>query len=408
MSNKSTFIDFMDTTLRDGQQSPMLFDTHKYRFNLEDKISIVNGLLALGVRHFELFSPVVSKLEEEDSLSLMEVSRRKCKSVKFIAHCRLHEKDIAKAIESGFDGINLYIGTSTQAKTSSHKMSTIEIISRAKSILSKVREDHPDLYIRFSAEDAFRTEIEEIFEIYDAVAPYVNTFGAPDTVGVATPGAVRRVIRSIHKRYPKHSLECHFHNDRGLAIANTIEAVSSGVSYVDSSIWGLAERSGIPSVTAVLFNMVKDDHTINNKYDISQAYPVNVLMGAILKTHVPYSEPISLTNRTHTAGVHQKAVLGSKEVYEAHELDKFGVNQNQLLLGPLSGWNLIFYYLREIGNYELTQEQAKEVSAIFKNSPGKLSKKHRPESILFKISDEYGLIRRQLPKNLSEKRIETI
>lgn len=408
MKVKSTFIDFMDTTLRDGQQSPMLFDTYKYRFNLEDKINIVNALLALGVRHFELFSPVVSTLEESESKSLMKVSRSKCKSVKFIAHCRLHEIDIDKAIESGFDGINLYIGTSSHAKANSHKLTTSEIISRAKSILSKVRSDHPHLYIRFSAEDAFRTELSEIFKIYDVVAPYVNTFGAPDTVGIATPTTVAKVIGAIHKRYHKHSLECHFHNDRGLAIANTIQSVSSGISYVDSSIWGLAERSGIPSVTAVLFNLVKEFPQVANRYDIAQSYPVNVLMGSILKTHVPYSEPISLTNRTHTAGVHQKAVLGSKEVYEAHELDRFGVNQNQLLLGPLSGWNLVFYYLREIGNYDLTQDQAKEISTIFKNSPLKLSKKQKPESILFKIADEYGLIRRQLPKSLSEKRIETI
>ena len=405
----SKFIDFIDTTLRDGQQSPLLFDTQKYRFTLEDKIKIAESLITLGVSHFELFSPVVGKQEAIDNKYLMDHIRKfSSRKITFIAHCRLHENDIRKSLEAGFDGLNLYIGTSKSSKNHNHKMTLDEIINLAKDLLSKIRKKYPSIYLRLSAEDAFRTELDDIFKLYDATKDYVFTFGAPDTVGIADPETAQDVISALVKRYPKHAIECHFHNDRGLAVANTIAAVKSGASYIDSSVWGLPERSGITSVTAALFNLVKYDEKLARRYNTKDAYAVNVIMGSILKCQVPYSEPVSLTNRTHTAGVHQKAVLGDKEVYEAHNLSNWGVDSNTLLLGPLSGWNLIFYYLREMGNYELTSDQAKEISQIFKDNCQKISRSFTPEKLLYSIADEYGLVQKTVPKIFAEKRIENI
>ena len=74
---------------------------------------------------------------------------------------------------------------------------------------------------------------------------------------------------------------------------------------------------------------------------------------ASLKTLVPPNEPVSLTNRTHAAGVHQGAVLRNTAAYEAHPLDLFGVNESEILLGPLSGWNIIHYFLKEIRYFQL-------------------------------------------------------
>lgn len=406
---KNNFIDFIDTTLRDGQQSPMLFDTQKYRFTLDDKIKIVESLVALGVSHFELFAPIVSNAEENDNSILMSnIRKNTARKISFLAHCRLNEIDIKQALEAGFDGLNLYIGTSEKSKNHNHKMSLDEIVVLAKSLLSKIRQKNQSIYIRLSAEDAFRTPIEDLFRLYDATKDYVFTFGAPDTVGVADPEMVTQTISTLVARYPKHAIECHFHNDRGLAVANSIAAVKAGAAYIDTSVWGLAERSGIPSVTATLFNLSKYDKSLPKRYNTRQAYSVNVIMGSILKCQVPYFEPISLTNRTHTAGVHQKAVIEKKEVYEAHDLSVWGVDSNALLLGPLSGWNLVFYYLREMGNYEITPEQAKDVSKVFKSQIQKINKSVTPQTLLYEIADAYGLIQKSVPKIYAVKRIERI
>ncbi len=402
-------IEIIDTTFRDGQQSPLLFDTLKYRFSLEEKKLLLAGLIELGVTHFEFFSPVVGKAEEEDVRALVEYAKTLTqKPLMFLGHCRCHLSDIERVLEVGCNGLNLYLGVSELAQAYNAQKPLEEAIALASSVAQSVRRQHPHLYMRFSAEDAFRTKREDLIQIYDAMSPFVNTFGIPDTVGLAEPHDVTEVVGMLRQTYPKVALECHFHNDRGLAIANVLAAVRAGVTYVDASIWGLAERSGIPSVTGVLFNLSKSKPELFNQYNLSQCYPINVLMASILNTLVPYSEPVSLTNRTHTAGVHQKAVLNEKKVYEAHNLQDFGVDKNDLLLGPLSGFNLIYYFLKEVENYAISKEQAKAITEEFKNQTNQIGRGRKPEDLLIALVSQHNIPKNTLPVGVAETRLENL
>ncbi|GEM87224.1 LeuA family protein [Meiothermus granaticius] len=402
-------IEIIDTTFRDGQQSPLLFDTGKYRFSLEEKKLLLAGLIELGVTHFEFFSPVVGKAEEQDVRELIAYAQTlTSRELHCLAHCRCNLEDIQRALEVGCNGLNLYLGVSPLAQQHNAQKSLEESVALAREVIRATRQAHPDLYIRFSAEDAFRTPLEDIFSLYDAVYPYVNTLGMPDTVGIAEPEDVVAVVTQLQARYPDARLECHFHNDRGLALANVNAAVRAGVRYVDASIWGLAERSGIPSVTGVLFNLSKRYPEIAAQYNLSQCYPLNVLMASILGTLVPYTEPVSLTNRTHTAGVHQKAVLSEKRVYEAHSLHDFGVDKNQLLLGPLSGWNLIYYYLKEVENLAIDKDQAKRLTQEFKAHTHQIGRGKRPEELLLELAAAQGIPRLSLPEEGPTVRLENL
>ncbi len=402
-------IEIVDTTFRDGQQSPLLFDTEKYRFSLEEKKLLLSGLIELGVTHFEFFSPVVGMAEEQDVRELIAHAKSiSDKPFLFLAHCRCNFGDIERALGVGCNGLNLYLGVSTLAQEYNAQKNLEESIALVSEVIQSTRERFPELYIRFSAEDAFRTIRSDMLRLYDAVYPYVNTFGMPDTVGLAEPEDVTQVVCQLRERYPAARLECHFHNDRGLALANVLAAVRAGVSYVDASIWGLAERSGIPSVTGVLFNLSKKYPELATQYNLSQCYPLNVLMASILGTLVPYTEPVSLTNRTHTAGVHQKAVLGEKRVYEAHSLHDFGVDKNQLLLGPLSGWNLIYYYLKEVEALEISRDQAKILAAEFKNRTHQIGRSKKPEELLLELVGEHGITRHLLPEEVPTARLENL
>ncbi len=402
-------IEIVDTTFRDGQQSPLLFDTLKYRFSLEEKKLLLAGLIELGITHLEFFSPVVGKAEQDDVAALIAYAKTlTSKPLLFLGHCRCHATDIERALAVGCNGLNLYLGVSSLAQAHNAQKSLKDSIALASGVAGEVRGQHPNMYIRFSAEDAFRTNRDDLHAIYDAMYPFVNTFGIPDTVGLAEPDDVTEVVTELRLRYPKVELECHFHNDRGLAIANVLAAVRAGVKYIDASIWGLAERSGIPSVTGVLFNLSKKHGQLLEDYNLSQCYPINVLMASILNTLVPYSEPVSLTNRTHTAGVHQKAVLNEKKVYEAHNLHDFGVDKNQLLLGPLSGWNLIYYYLKEVENYAISREQAKLITEQFKNQTHEIGRGRKPEDLLIKLVGQYDIPKNELPVGVEETRLENL
>jgi homocitrate synthase len=400
---------FIDTTLRDGQQSPLMFDTRKYRFSLEDKKTLVNALIKLGVRHIEFFAPVVSDVEAQDFQELKEyIKTLTSDNVHLLAHCRTHETDISQAIEAGFTGLNLYIGISDRAQKHSHGKDRSSLIPHIESVIKKTREQNPNFYLRFSTEDSFRTPLDDIYELYDRISLYVDTLGMPDTVGIATPQMVAERINAFKTRYPTNKIECHFHNDRGYSLVNAVAAVQAGAEFIDTSIWGLAERSGITSVTGLLLNLYYVDKKYTEQYRTEVCYPLNVLMGSILQWHVPYTEPVSLTNRTHTAGVHQKAVLNNRTVYEAHDLSLFGVNKNEMLLGPLSGWNLVYYYLREVENYNITAEDAKEITKEFKAKATEMGKDNRPEEVLHAVVAQHKLDHLEQPPEESRLRLENL
>jgi len=401
------FKGIIDTTLRDGQQSPLLFDSYKYRFTLEEKKSLINGLVNLGIRHFEFFSPVVSEIEKKDFYEIKKyIQAKKIENIWLLAHCRCNSKDINEAINAGFDGVNLYMNGTRTAHKHSYGKSKADVVGHIVNTISRLRKKYPHFYIRFTIEDAFRTPLSDIYEIFDLIYPLVNTFGIPDTVGIATPEIVKKRVRGLKKRYPNVDFECHFHNDRGFALINTVTAIVEGVEFADASIWGLAERSGIASLTGVLLNLYQTNKKYTKDINLDLCYPLNVLMGSILNWQVPYNEPVSVTNRTHIAGVHHKAVLSQKKIYEAHNLDKFGVTNNQLLLGPLSGWNLIYYYLKEVAYFDISIDQAKQITKEFKNSAELINKKLRPENLLVEIAKKYNPSKINVNKKYLKWRIE--
>ena len=391
-------LEIIDTTLREGSQTSLLHDHYKYFFSQSDKMEIVRALIVYGVKFIELFSPIVSTQEAEDVAAIRAVRDQLItqKGYTFLlAHVRCHPADFRSAIEAGFDGLNIYIGTSPLAMASSHGKDLKGIIHQARELIEQTRRDYPHLVLRFSGEDAFRTREEELFRVYDEIAPLVHRIGTPDTVGVATPVGVARRVAALRERYPNLDLEGHFHDDRGFALINALEAVKSGMRYVNTTLLGIGERSGITSMTALLFNLFIDrDYDKLEGYHLRGSYPINVLLASKLNKLVQSKEPVSLTNRTHTAGVHQKAVLNDAGTYEAHPLDQFGVNESEIFLGPLSGWNVIYYYLKEIKYYQIDEATAREVARVFKERIYGIGPDVLPSQVLIDIADEEFKLRK--------------
>jgi homocitrate synthase len=395
-------LEVVDTTLREGSQSSLLHDHYKYFFNQSDKMEIARALIIYGVKFIELFSPIVSSQEKEDFAAIKSVRDELImqKGYTFLlAHVRCHPDDVAAAIEAGADGLNLYIRFSNTSRYS-HGKDMGTIIKRVRTLIEDIRTQYPHLILRFSGEDAFRTAEEDLFQVYDEVAPFVDRFGTPDTVGIATPDAVVRRVQLLRTRYPKIQLEGHFHDDRGFAIINALEALKNGMRYINTTLLGIGERSGINSMTALLFNLYIDkayDHL--EGYNLRGSYPINVMFASKMKKLVPSKEPVSLTNRTHLAGVHQKAMLNHASTYEAFPLDQFGVTESEVLLGPLSGWNIVHYFLKEIKYYNLDEGTARQIAAVFKERVYNIGPNDSPTAILIDIAEnEFGLSRISVPE----------
>ncbi len=395
-------LEIIDTTLREGSQSSLLHDHYKYFFSQRDKIELTEALIIYGVKFIELFSPIVSPQEKKDFKAIKAVRDALIAQKGYtylLAHVRCHPDDVAAAIEAGFDGLNFYIGTSEMSRRYNHGNSLDRIINIAVLLLEQVRRDYPHLILRFSGEDAFRTPLEDLFYVYDAVAPLVDRFGTPDTVGVATPEAVQARVKALRKRYPQVDLEGHFHEDRGYATLNALAASKEGLRYLQTTLLGIGERSGITSLTSLFFNLyIEREYDLLEGYHLRGSYPINVMMADKLKKLVPSKEPVSLTNRTHMAGVHQKAVLNDSSVYEAHPLDVFGVTESEVLLGPLSGWNVVHYYLREIKGYQIDENTARQVAAVFKERVYRVNSEESPSRLLLELAEnEFGLSHLSIP-----------
>jgi len=404
-------LEIIDTTLREGSQSSLLHDHYKYFFNQNDKIEVVRALIVYGVKFIELFAPIVSPRERDDFEAIKAVRDDLImqKGYTFLlAHVRCHPDDVASAIEAGADGLNFYIGLSENSRNFSHGKDFEAIIKQARKILEEVRANHPELILRFSGEDAFRTPEANLFRVYDEIAPLVDRLGTPDTVGVATPVAVARRLELLQERYPRMEFEGHFHDDRGFALVNALDAVKSGMRYLNTTLLGIGERSGITSLTALLFNLYMDKHYDHLEgYTLRGSYPINVMFADKLKKLVPSKEPVSLTNRTHTAGVHQKAVLNHASTYEAFPLDQFGVNESEVLLGPLSGWNIIHYFLKEIKYYNVGEGTARQIAAVFKERVYDIGPNDSPAEILVDIAEnEFGLSRIAIPERFKDNLLQ--
>ncbi|GIV83309.1 MAG: homocitrate synthase [Candidatus Roseilinea sp.] len=396
-------LEIIDTTLREGQQSSLLHDHYKYFFSTTDKQEITRSLILYGVKFIELFAPNVSPQEAEDWQAIKAVRDELItqKGYTFLlAHVRCHPADVEAAIRAGADGLNMYIGTSDASRNFNHGHGLEEVARRARTLIEDVRRHHPHLVLRFSGEDAFRTREADLFRVYDQVVECVDRLGTPDTVGVATPTTVAQRVQALRARYPKVALEGHFHDDRGFALINALEAVRAGMQYIQTTLLGIGERSGITSMTALLFNLFIDrEYDRLEGYHLRGSYPINVMMADKLRKLVPSKEPVSLTNRTHAAGVHQKGMLNSSQTYEAHPLDQFGVTESEILLGPLSGWNIIHYFLKEICGFEIDEATAKAISAEFKNRIYTIAPGASPAGLLIHIAqEEFGLRSLQVPE----------
>ena len=184
----------IESTLREGEQFANAF------FSSEDKIEIAKLLDQFGVEYIELTSPRASKQSEMDCRSIVELGL----NAKILTHVRCNMDDARLAVDTGADGIDVVIGTSSYLRDFSHGKSTNQIIDLATEVIGWLRTQNVE--VRFSTEDSLRSELGDLIKVYQAVdAMGVDRVGIADTVGIGTPDQIARLgqycSRSRQRRY---------------------------------------------------------------------------------------------------------------------------------------------------------------------------------------------------------------
>lgn len=345
----------IDTTLREGEQFADAY------FSTGQKRRIARALDAFGVQYLEVTSPAVSKRSMADVQALVRMGLR----ARILAHVRCHPDDIAAAIKSGVHGINLFFGTSSFLRQAGHGRSLDEVLEAACAAVRQVQA--AGLEVRFSCEDTFRSDLDEILPILRAVdALGVQRIGLADTVGIASPRQVYALASLLHNELHA-DLGFHGHNDSGCAIANAYAALEAGVRYIDTTVLGIGERNGITSLEGLIARLSATDSGLLARYNLHGLIPLAEMVSEITGVQIPFNHSIAGSHAfTHRAGIHLGAVLRDPRSYEALDPALFGAERRLDLAHALTGRRAVEHRAQELG-IALSPKQLATVTTGFKN-----------------------------------------
>ncbi|MGE3313626.1 MAG: pyruvate carboxyltransferase [Planctomycetaceae bacterium] len=347
---RSRAVLFSDTTLRDGEQMPGA------TLEPEDKVRIALALEATGVHSLDAGFPASS---EADFAAIRRMVPLIQKPV-LTALCRTLNSDVdaaARALDgrpTHKRGVSLFCGTSPlhrEQKLGKSKSEVLKLIGESIAYASSKFQ-----IVAFSPEDASRTEIDFLCEAYrEAIAAGATTVGFPDTVGILTPEKARKFIREIQDKVPnidRALLAVHFHNDLGLAVANTLACIDEGANVVQCTVNGIGERAGNAALeeVAVALALHGDQFQRRMKIDISKLAPLCQLVSELTGIPLPPNKPIAGGNIFATeAGIHQDGLLKDPDTYLPYRPERVGAQGIRLILGRHSGRRAVAHRLQEIG-----------------------------------------------------------
>ncbi len=256
-------------------------------------------------------------------------------------------------LDADLEYIHTFIGTSPLHRDYKLKMSKSEIISKASQTIEYAKAH--GLTVEFSAEDATRTERNFLFDVFnEAVSAGVDFLDIPDTVGILTPNLIRGLITDIKDNF-KVPISVHFHNDFGLATANTLTAIECGADQAHVTVNGLGERTGNFSLEELVMTL-KASYGIDLGLETSRLYSLSTLVGRLTGVKMPVNKPIVGDNAfAHESGIHVHGILNNSSTYEPMSPEMVG-HSRRIVLGKHTGANALKSKLKEY-HIDLDEDQ---------------------------------------------------
>ncbi|MEA3343653.1 MAG: 2-isopropylmalate synthase [archaeon] len=357
-------IEIFDTTLRDGEQSPGATLT------IDEKLKIACQLAKLKVDTIEAGFPIASN----DDFKAVKLIAQNVEGPYICGLCRTVEEDIKRAWSavkySNKPCIHTFIATSDLHLQYKLKKTRDEAVEMAKNAvrLAKSLTDR----VEFSAEDASRSDKEYLCKVIQtAIDEGAVVVNIPDTVGYSQPGEFGQLINYIKENVEnidKTIISVHCHDDLGLAVANSIEAVRRGAGQVEGTINGIGERAGNASLEEVIMNLrTRSDYfNCDTNIDTKQIYSTSKMVARYTGISVQRNKAIIGENAfAHEAGIHQHGMLSNPLCYEIMNPEAIG-KKTQLIFGKHSGRHAIEEGLKKL-KYKFSQEQLTKITQKIKD-----------------------------------------
>jgi homocitrate synthase NifV len=222
----------IDTTLRDGEQTP------GFAFSMEQKVKLALLMDQAGFSQIEAGIPAMGEYEKD---TIREIMNQKSNS-KISTWNRMNKDDIRNSFDCRPDIIHISAPVSYIHIYSKLKKNKVWLRKNLQECVFMALDKGYEVTVGF--EDASRADITFIISIADLLCDMgVKNIRFADTVGVLTPSRTYQCIREIMGNIGL-PIGIHAHNDLGMAAANSLEAAKAGASHIDTTILGMGERAG--------------------------------------------------------------------------------------------------------------------------------------------------------------------
>ena len=356
-------VDIFDTTLRDGEQSPGC------SLNGAEKLEIAHQLARLGVDVIEAGFAASSP----GDFAAVKAIAEQVRGPVITALARGVKSDIEAVAEAVRPAerprIHIVVSASDIHLKSKLRKSKEEVLQMGVDSVRFARNLCDD--VEYSTEDASRADLDYLChtleQVIKAGATVVNI---PDTVGYAVPGEWFERFYAIMQRVSnidKVKVSVHCHNDLGMAVANSLEAIRAGVHQVEGCFNGIGERAGNASLEEIIMalHMRPDYYNARTEINLKELYRTCHLIANRMGMPIPRNKAIVGGNAfAHSSGIHQDGVIKDRQNYEIISPELIGLQSSDIILTARSGRAALSYRLKALG-YELAQDDLNAVYERF-------------------------------------------
>lgn len=353
-----------DTTLRDGEQAAGA------SLNAQEKLKIAKQLEKLGVDVIEAGFPASSPGDFEAVRLISEEVQRPVICALSHANAKAIDRAWEAIKEAAHPRIHVFLSASDIHLLYQLNKSREEILEMGRKMVTRARNYVDD--VEFSPMDASRAERAYLYHILESVIDAgATTVNIPDTVGYATPHEFGDLIQSILVNVPnihRTVISVHCHNDLGLAVANSLEAIRKGARQVECTINGIGERAGNTSLEEIVMALRtrQDFFDLTSNVDTTQIYKTSRLVSELTGFAVQSNKAIVGANAfRHQSGIHQDGLIKEATTYEIIDPRSVGIPASSLVLSKLSGKHAFRERLAELG-YALNEEALSHAFHSFK------------------------------------------
>ncbi len=325
-----------DTTLRDGEQAPYV------AFNIAEKLSIAQGLVACGADELEIGIPAMGKREQEDIKEIVSLGL----DVQLMTWNRATFLDLEASLKCGVKAVDLSIPVSDILIDVKFGGDKERMLRQLEEVVNMAKME--GLYVCIGAEDSSRANLDLIADVM-MLGSHIGAdrFRYCDTVGIMTPTRTYNDI-SYLSGLDLLPIEMHTHNDFGLANANALSGLDAGAISVNTTVVGLGERAGNASFEQMVMSL---------KHLYRQKRPIDAVAMRSLVKSVTEAAGLSVSPNapivgehlfSHESGVHADGMMKHANAYEPFDATEVG-GHREFPIGKHSGTATMMYHLKMLG-----------------------------------------------------------